>query len=242
MERALYDRFAEVEDRHWWFVAHRRIMAKVIRLLGLPVKARILDAGCGNGGQLQMLSAFGEVYASEMDQEARERAIEKNIAQVVHHEALPERCSFKDEFFDLIALFDVLEHIEDDRKALEVLRAKLKPGGKLLVSVPAFMFLWSPHDVANHHYRRYTRSQLLAIIKNAGYRALYSSYFNIFLFPIAVLMRYFKRLKGDAGHDLAMPSAGVNRLLTAVFGSEALLVPRLSLPFGVSLLAVATKD
>jgi SAM-dependent methyltransferase len=241
MERALYDRFAEVEHKHWWFVAYRRIIAGVIASLGLPRDAKILDAGCGNGGNLAMLSQFGEVYASEMDGEAAKRSVDKRIAKAVKHEALPEQCSFDNNFFDLIVMLDVLEHIKDDGKALGVLRDKLKTGGKLLVAVPAYMFLWSGHDVANHHWRRYTRAGLRRVIASAGFVNGYASYFNVCLFPAAALGRFIKRIKGDGSHDLAMPAPWLNRALTSLFGNEALFIPKISFPFGVSLMAIATK-
>jgi SAM-dependent methyltransferase len=221
MERALYDRFAEVEHKHWWFVAYRRIIAGVIASLGLPRDAKILDAGCGNGGNLAMLSQFGEVYASEMDGEAAKRSVDKRIAKAVKHEALPEQCSFDNNFFDLID--------------------KLKTGGKLLVAVPAYMFLWSGHDVANHHWRRYTRAGLRRVIASAGFVNGYASYFNVCLFPAAALGRFIKRIKGDGSHDLAMPAPWLNRALTSLFGNEALFIPKISFPFGVSLMAIATK-
>jgi 2-polyprenyl-3-methyl-5-hydroxy-6-metoxy-1,4-benzoquinol methylase len=222
-------------------VAYRRIMATVIASFRLPPGSRILDVGCGTGGHLEMLSRFGEVYATEMDQQASDHARAKHIAKAIHTESLPGQCSFDDDFFDLIVLFDVLEHIRDDEAALKRLYAKLKPGGHLLVCVPAFMFLWSAHDDANHHWRRYRKQELTGTLRRAGFRVTAGSYLNITLFPVAVLARFLKRLKGDHSHDLSLPSQWVNRLLTAVFGWERFLVPRVSLPFGVSLMATAIR-
>ena len=241
MERQLYDAFAAVEHEHWWFVGYRRIIAKVLRSLNLPQLATILDVGCGNGGNLSMLSEFGEIYATEHDGEAAERAREKQIAKIVYRESLPGQCSMADQSCDLVVMLDVLEHIEDDLAALKILRTKLKDDGKLLVAVPAFMFLWSPHDVANHHYRRYTRAQLVELLQQAGFEVQYSSYFNLCLFPVALLARTVKRWTAGDGHDLSMPPKAVNRLLAWLFGSESAFLPRLSFPFGISLMATATK-
>ncbi|MCH9013739.1 MAG: class I SAM-dependent methyltransferase, partial [Proteobacteria bacterium] len=156
MDRQVYARMAELEDRHWWFAARRRILTEVLaRLVALPAAPRLLEAGCGTGGNLAMLSRFGEVAAFEPDAEARRKAQEKSGFDV-RDGRLPGDIPFEPGRFDLVAAFDVLEHVEDDLASLRALHAQLRPGGSALITVPAFEFLWSRHDERHHHWRRYT--------------------------------------------------------------------------------------
>lgn len=241
MERRVYARMGEVEDRHWWFVARRRILATVLeRSALLPKSARVLEAGCGTGGNLGMLSRFGPVSAFEPDEAARGNA-SRDIRFDIRAGALPDKVPFAGERFDLIAVLDVLEHLGDDEGALRALVERLEPGGVILVSVPAFAFLWSRHDVRHHHKRRYTRASLLAVTRAAGFEPVTVGYFNTLLFPLIVARRTLGRLFGLVGDDDAMPSLWLNRLLGAVFALERRLVGRVRLPFGVSLLMLARK-
>lgn len=241
MELRVYARMGEVEDRLWWFVARRRILAAVLERCGLlPNPARVLEAGCGTGGNLGMLSRFGPVSAFEPNEAARGNASRHDRCDV-RAGALPDKVPFAGERFDLVAVLDVLEHLDDDEGALRALAERLEPGGLILVSVPAFAFLWSRHDVVHHHKRRYTRRSLLAVAWAAGFEPVSAGYFNTLLFPLIVVWRTVGRLFGLAGDDDTMPSPWLNRLLGAVFAFERHLVGRLALPFGVSLLLLARK-
>lgn len=242
MERVLYHIFNQVEASHWWFVAYRRIIDSVIGRLRLPAQARILDAGCGNGANFPMLSRHGEVYASEKDAQALLSACSrKKSVVVVTQEALPQ-CSFRDGFFDLIVLLEVLEHVEDDRAALRNLNVKLKENGRMLVTVPAFPWLWSRHDVLNHHFRRYTRQSLKDVLQESHYHVQSIRYFNFWLFPVALAVRMWNKVRLTHSIELKVPPAWLNRLLTAVFASERWVINTLSFPFGISLIAIATRD
>jgi SAM-dependent methyltransferase len=239
MERAVYDRMAEIDGEHWWFAARRAIIAKLIEREGPGGKdLRILEVGCGTGSNLEMLTAFGRVDAIEPDGPARELASRRS-GLPVKGGLLPDGVELEDGAYDLIVLFDVLEHIPDDRGTLEALRSKLAPGGRLIVTVPAMPWLWSAHDVAHHHQRRYTRRTLAKVFAEAGFKIRYRSYFNAVLFPAIVAARGLGKLLGRDGGDDAMPPKPLNRLLTALFGFERHLVGRGTLPFGVSLAAVA---
>lgn len=241
MERRVYARMGEVEDRHWWFVARRRILAAVLERSALLAKpARVLEAGCGTGGNLGMLSRFGAVCAFEPDRQARGKASRDHRYEITDG-ALPDRVPFAGERFDLVALLDVLEHLGDDEGALRALAKRLEPGGLMLVSVPAFAFLWSRHDAQHHHKRRYTRASLLAVARDAGLQPVRVSYFNTLLFPLIAIRRMLGRLLGHAGDDDALPPPWLNRLLGAVFAFERRLIGRVRLPFGVSLLMLAQK-
>ena len=240
MDSIVYDRMNELEARHWWFVARRRIIASLIRRAMGKRSGRILEAGCGSGGNLQMLRNFGEVDAFEFYGPAREEAMRKS-GLTIPFGALPDALPFAGSQYDLIGLFDVLEHIRDDVGSLAALGERLGEGGKILVTVPALPLLWSGHDVRHHHFRRYTRSTLAEAAAKAGLKVSYSSYFNFFLFPLAVTSRGMKRLAGSDAPDDRMPADWVNRLFTRIFGTERHLLGRVRLPIGLSLAAVLEK-
>ena len=239
MERAVYDRMAEIDAEHWWFSARRAIIAGLIERQALPKRGgRILEVGCGTGSSLAMLQRYGKVEAIEPDGPARALASERSGLKVKGG-LLPDGVKLKDGVYDLILMLDVLEHIPDDLGTLEALRPKLAPGGRLMVTVPAMPWLWSAHDVAHHHQRRYTARALESVFRRAGYRVRYRSHFNTVLFPLIVAARAAGKLTGREGGDDAMPPRPVNALLEGLFGLERHLVGRASLPFGVSLTLVA---
>ena len=149
MRPDMYQAMAKAEDTHWWFKGRRAIITDILKKMHLPKDAAILDAGSGTGGNLVMLSAFGKVYGMEMDEEARRLASKRGIVTVEEGE-LPEKIPFGDQRFDLVAMCDVLEHIEQDFSALTAIHARLKPSGKLLLTVPAFELLWGMHDTMHH--------------------------------------------------------------------------------------------
>ena len=240
MKREAYQEMFAVEDRHWWFVARRRIIAKILDSLVPGNNGAILEIGCGTGGNLSMLATYGSVVGMEMDDEARCLAEGRNICPV-RKGVLPEKIPFGREF-DLVCLLDVLEHIDDEEAAILAVGRKLKTGGKLLLTVPAFQFLWSAHDVELHHKRRYRQPALISSLQQAGFKVHYVTYFNTFFFPIISSVRLFGRIFGrEGGTDVAMPSAHINRMLEGIFAAERFLLPAISLPFGVSLLVLAEK-
>lgn len=156
--------------------------------------------------------------------------------------ALPADLPVPDGAYDLVALLDVLEHVEEDRASLAALGRKLAPGGRLLITVPAMPWLWSSHDEAHHHKRRYTRTGLGGTIAAAGLEVEQIGYFNALLFPLAVATRVLKAAVGGRAGDDELPPRPVNALLHAVFASERHLIGRASLPFGLSLFAIARRS
>lgn len=241
MERCVYDRMNELEARHWWFTARRQIIAALIHpLLKEKTNVAILEAGCGSGGNLSMLRHFGKVDAFEFDSVALQAAEEKSGLDI-RFGALPDEIPFEDNRYDLIGLFDVLEHVEADEASLAALAGRLSERGKILVTVPAFPFLWSKHDERHHHFRRYTRASLAEVAQKAGLKVSHSNYFNTFLFPLAVASRVLKKLMGRETPDDQLPPAWINAALTHVFGVERHLLGRMSMPFGLSLAAVLEK-
>ena len=240
MERHVYDRMAELADVHWWYVARRKILAELIRReVRPPATARILEIGCGTGHNLGMLAEFGAVDALEVDDAARAIA-EDRLGEAVASAPLPELKGVRRRAYDLIAALDVIEHIDDDGAALAAIAARLKPGGKLLMTVPAHQWMWSAHDTANHHKRRYSKRALKALIAASPLRLDKIGYFNSLLFPLAIAARGFGRLTGREDSDDALPPRPLNLLFERLFGLERHAVGRLPLPPGLSLFAVAS--
>jgi SAM-dependent methyltransferase len=241
MEREIYRRMREIEHRHWWFRGRRRILAAVLGRLGLPPGAAILDAGCGTGGNLELLGRLGRVTGLESDAEARQVAAERNFAPVLAG-SLPDDVPLADATFDLVTLLDVLEHIDDDAGALRAAARLLRPAGFLVLTVPAYACLWSRHDEVHHHKRRYTRGALRERVACTGLTVRHATYFNSWLLPLVALARGLERLRRPApAEQLPLPPPAVNAILEHVFASERLWVARRSLPAGVSILLVAQK-
>jgi SAM-dependent methyltransferase len=241
MEAAAYRSLRDLQDQHWWFVGRRKIIAELIsRFVLLPTRARILEAGCGYGGNLAMLSRYGELEAFEFEDDARAYASTR-LNKPVAPGHLPDNLSFARESFDLIAVLDVLEHIDDDAGSLRALHERLRNGGSILITVPAVPWLWSEHDVLHHHKRRYTQAGLKRVLSEAGFELTSVNYFNSLLFPLALVERLASRFFGKKIEADAMPHPFLNTLLTQVFALETSLTGRLSLPIGLSLYAVARK-
>ena len=197
MEREVYDQMARIDQVHWWYVARRDILATLIkRRIRPPLGARILEVGCGTGHNLDMLKRFGAVDAIEVDEAARAMASAR-LGRDVMNAPLPALEGVEDGAYDLIAMLDVLEHLDDRRGALANLARKLKPGGSILITVPAFPFMWSGHDVVNHHKLRYTRSTLRKDVAEAGLKLDMLRWFNSLLVP--------GRRLGAAGQPAARP-------------------------------------
>ncbi|HVH37035.1 MAG TPA: class I SAM-dependent methyltransferase [Sphingomicrobium sp.] len=240
MERIVYDRMAELDQLHWWYRARREVIAALIRRHALPPKdGKLLEVGCGTGHNLPMLETFGTVDAIEIDEAARGLA-EKRLGRPVHGSRLPELPGIAEGHYDLIGAFDVIEHIDDDTAAVASLARRLKPGGKLVVTVPAHQWMWSAHDVVNHHQRRYSKARLKALIDGSPLKLEKIGYFNSLLFPLAVGARLAGKVAGKDSSDDTLPPRPMNWAFEKIFGLERYLVGRLPLPPGLSLFAVAS--
>ncbi|HEY2661485.1 MAG TPA: methyltransferase domain-containing protein [Caulobacteraceae bacterium] len=241
MERLIYDRMRTLEGAHWWFVARRTILSRLIGDLPLPPRARLLEAGCGVGGNIDMLRAFGQVEAMEPDGPSRDYVRQRLDLQPADGR-LPDGLPYEARSFDGVFALDVVEHVEDDRAALAALGELVAPGGFLFVTVPAYAWMWSRHDELHHHKRRYTKGQIQALIGATGLSLVRASYFNTLLFPVAAAVRVLKRVMGSESEDDRMPSPAVNGLLRGLFSLEGHWLAWARLPFGLSIVAIARRE
>lgn len=241
MDAQYYRDMAELQTDHWWYEGRRRILASIIQDMNLKPGSKILEAGCGPGANLEMLKTFGTVSAFEPEEFAARHASEISGLDVKTG-LLPDPFPF-DGPFDLIGAFDVIEHIDDDVGALLALRSRLRIDGHAVFTVPAHQWLWSKHDDINHHKRRYSRRQFKEALLKAGYKIEKISYYNMWLFPLAVGVRVLKKILGkDDESDVQMPSKAVNKILCSLFSSERHILKKINQPFGLSIIAVCRKE
>lgn len=238
MDRAVFDRMQAIDATHWWFAGRRAIVGKLLERYAPKGTNRLLEIGCGTGSNLAMLMELGTVDAIEPDDAARAIASARS-GIAVKGGLLPDGVQIDDSAYDIILLLDVLEHIEDDAGTLKLLRSKLAPGGRLVLTVPSSPWMWSSHDVEHHHHRRYTLAVLRARLEAGGFTVRHASHFNTLLYPLIAAARLIGKLTGKHGGDDALPSAGINTALGSVFAFERHWAARVGVPFGVSLAVVA---
>ena len=232
----------DVDEHHWWYRGRRRIIRAELDRLALAPHARILDAGCGSGRTLKELADYGEVCGIELNPQAAEVARGRSLGDV--RIGRLEELPWDDATFDLVTCLDVLEHTPDDRLTLRELRRVVKPGGRMLVTVPAYEALWSTHDEVNHHFRRYARPMLRSAATDAGWRVERMTSFNCLLLAPAAAVRISqrrRRRRSGAPHipELQLAPAWLNGVLERPLRIEARwLAQGRTLPAGLSLLAV----
>jgi SAM-dependent methyltransferase len=231
----------DLDEHHWWFAGRRRVILGELERLPLPAPASVLDAGCGSGRNLVELARFGPVAGIELTPQAAAVAIDRAIGdvRVGPVESLP----WNDATFDLVTCLDVLEHTPDDRVTLRELRRVTRPGGFLVLTVPAYPILWSAHDVVSGHYRRYRVGTLSAALAQAGWSVERLTAFNSLLLLPAALVRIpqRRRTRAPAGRrsELELTPGWLNRVLELPLRAEAALLRRgRRLPVGLSLIAV----
>jgi SAM-dependent methyltransferase len=229
------------DESHWWYRGRRRVINAQLERLELPRGGAVLDAGCGSGRTMDELVRWGTVAGFDFNKLGVEHALARGHSDV--RQARVEEIPWPGESFDLITCLDVLEHTPDDVVSLRELRRVARPGATLLVTVPAYHLLWSSHDVANQHYRRYRRPQLVAAGRAAGWEPVTATYFNSLLLPAAAAVRLLERLRRrprptDRPHAEMTP-ASLDRVLQLPMWGEAAAIRRgVRLPAGLSLMAV----
>jgi SAM-dependent methyltransferase len=236
MDADAFQLMASHEDHHWWFVGRRAVIDAVLDRAELPAGAAVLEAGCGTGGNFYLLARRGRVAAFEPSYEAREIAASKHgEGLVISDGELPDRLPFEAGSFDLVVALDVLEHIERDGDALAALVSLARPGGTILVTVPAHPILWGAHDRRLHHVRRYRQASLRRLCAASGAEVSYFTAFNSVLAPLAVTLRLVERiLPISFGNQERMPPQPINRLLARLYSLEGPIVRRWSLRAGLS--------
>jgi SAM-dependent methyltransferase len=247
MHHQIYEDIYRAEMTHWWFCARRRIVANLIRHFAPENRPlQIADIGCGMGSTVGMLSEFGRVLGMDYSPTALAYSRQRGLTGLAAA-ALPN-LPCRDASFDVACALDVIEHIDDDESAVREIHRVCKPGGLIVITVPAYQWLWSEHDDINDHKRRYTRPQLRARLASLGVTTLRMSYMNTLLAPLALVFRLvksFTRHKAKPPEELKSDVFSVpfwlNRLLYMLFACEAGLLKYVNLPFGISLVCVARK-
>jgi SAM-dependent methyltransferase len=231
------------DESHWWYRGRRRVLRVQLERLRVPPGARLLDAGCGSGRTLDELARYGRVTGIDVSAEAVAAARSRGHAGV--RLARVEELPFADAAFDVVTCLDVVEHTPDDRVTLTELRRVTRPGGVLIVTVPAYPALWSRHDVVNRHFRRYDRASLRTAARAAGWTVVRETYFNSLLLAPAVAVRLMQRRgrgRGRARSDLDLTPPALNGVLELPLRLEARLIAAgMRLPAGLSLLAVLRR-
>jgi len=244
MQQHTYPIMRQVEGHHWWFVGRRRIIETMLHDIQAKLDTahpRILDVGCGTGANLEMLARFGEAEGVDVSLDALSFCRERGLNNVRHGDA--ERLPYPDNSFDLVTAFDVIEHLDNDQMGLGEIFRVLKPGGRALLFVPAFMFLWGVQDDIGNHRRRYTLSELTQRVKATGFTIERATYANLIFFMPILLGRLFMRATGvRPASENNINVSSLNGFLGRLFSTESSILKRMNLPFGVSAICIARRD
>ena len=243
MKDTAIEKMSSIEDENWWHEGRRKILCDIIRdIRGERKDLKILDVGCGPGGTTVSFLEFGTVVGTDFSASALKIASQKGIKNVLKSNLLNP--PFKNEIFDVITTLDVIEHINEDVEVLKKLQKLLKSDGCLIITVPAFQFLWSEHDVAVSHVRRYNISTLAKILHNSGFKIVRISYFVSFLFPLVAMYRILKKTNVDKENpkpNMVKFPYIINKILEKIMKLENRLLKKINFPFGTSIICIAKK-
>ncbi len=237
-----YQQMYELEGFYWWFVARRKLLRDLIARRSDAAPLRILDVGSGTGYNHAVLSQFGSVVNVDFSAEALRLSRERGLSNLVLSNV--QEVGLRDGCMDLATALDVLEHTDDDLAAMRELRRILRPGATLVLTVPAYGFLWSEHDEALHHRRRYTASELCNKLRSSGFHVEFCSYYITLLFFPVLLMRVLQNLAKDGVRPktshVILPR-WLNSFLIRLLDLERWLLRSVRLPFGVTVACIASK-
>jgi SAM-dependent methyltransferase len=243
MQEIVYHENYRLEETYWWFIARSAILLKVINnICKFDKSSNILDAGCGTGGFAEKLSSISNVICLDTSEIALSYCHLRGLTNT--HQCILSDYQKGEDRIDGITLLDVVEHIEDDYGVLRDAYNMIDNEGYVIITVPAYQWLWCRHDEIHMHYRRYNKAQIVNVVKSAGFRIKYSSYFNTFLFLPAVAKRFLDKITGaDKTNDNPIEPVPefLNKLFTKIFMLEKSLLPSIKFPFGLSILVIAQK-
>lgn len=244
MRDDVYEEMFRIEDTHWWYVAKQRIVANLIARYadhGQSPRLRIADLGCGCGAMLSRLRGEHDVVGVDPSPLAIEFSARRGIA--VLQGSFPDQIPLDRDSFDVVLLLDVIEHLQDDRAGVKTAGSLLRRGGVMIITVPAYQWLWSDWDELHHHYRRYNRSMLRSVLRDSQLDIRLLSYANTTLFPLAAVARGVHKLskRKHETADMKIPPAPVNAAFRGLYSFERHLLGRLPMPFGLSVVAVARR-
>jgi SAM-dependent methyltransferase len=245
MEQHTYAIMNRVEDSHWWFVGRRAILEEFLRQIIQNPKSKIqnpkiLDVGCGTGANLEMLANFGASEGVDVSDDALEFCRAKGLKV---HKGLAEKLPFDDQSFDVVTALDVVEHLDDDVAGLKEMHRILKTGGKTLIFVPAFMWLWGVQDDISNHRIRYTKRQIVERLENAGFEIERATYANWTFFAPILAGRTLMKITGiKPESENNVNISALNGIFGKLFSAERLWLKNFDFPFGVSIVITAKKQ
>lgn len=243
MKEHTYPIMFRIEQSHWWYTGRRKILTSFVEDICRRVtdrRPRILDVGCGTGANLLMLSKYGDAEGVDVSEDALAFCRERGLENVKLGAA--EQLPYDDDTFDLVTALDVVEHLDDDLAGLREMRRVLRPGGRVLLFVPTFMFLWGLQDDVSNHRRRYRMPELGRVLEQAGFEVERTTYANItFFIPILAMRKLMRltRIKAESENNINV--SALNGVLGRMLGAESFVLRHMNIPFGVSGLCVARK-
>jgi 2-polyprenyl-3-methyl-5-hydroxy-6-metoxy-1,4-benzoquinol methylase len=236
----MYEFMRKQQDSHWWFRGRLKCMEAFLRgANALRVRGNVLDIGSGFGSMVPLLQRMGDVDAIEVNPEVFPHLRNRGVKRIYQIENFPDQ--LPGQKYDVVAMFDVLEHIQDDAKAVRLLHDEvLKANGLAVISVPAYNWLWSVHDVRAHHFRRYGQKELVSLFRKAGFTEIRTTYFMTMLLPLAIVQRFVERSFSGCESSSLLPKV-IGELFYKVFASERMLIKGRGLPFGLSIALVGRR-
>jgi len=245
MDQTYYQTYLMLEERNWWFRARKGILLSLLesRVFCGRKPLQILDVGCGPSAlYVRALQEAGHDIAGIDFSDQSIGMARKKGAKKVYNMSMESFFAYEKEPRDIILMLDMLEHVQNDLELVQSAFENIREAGTLFITVPAYQCLWGPHDEVNHHFRRYTKRKLVAIVSGAGFQVEKASYFNTLLFPLALVKKFADKFQGGGKKDFNDRSSGViNRVFTWIFEVEKYFLSWMSFPYGLSILVIAHK-
>ena len=252
MRLDLYQECFEQETYYWWHIAKQQLVISLVKKHFGNKKIKILDLGCGTGAILAKLRTFGAVFGADNSKMALRFARKRGLKNLFLCDFNKDLLPFADNYYDVILILDVIEHIKNPRLLLSEISRVLAPDGLLIATAPAYQSLWSYWDKILGHYRRYSRKSLIRLLKNHNFHPIYTSYLHATILAPATLARFIKQKKYKLNKNQVeiknIPSdfrplpKWLNSILLSISSLERLILFRISLPFGLSVIAVCQKN